>query len=478
MCDSHPTSQDLGARKITNNGKKRATASELTRRFGNKGVGLPVIETVETYADQLRDTLLEWITSPAAYAELGFLVAAYVVAVFASAWLRPRLSAILEPAKSSASIIATSRRFLLIFLPLLLPVLAYAFTALGEQVIRSLFGSGSVIALGKRIFVFIAVRRLVNDIIDEPFLKFLGRWIALPVAAIHVIGLRDPVIDALSANGVSLGSIEFSFLALIRSAIAAALLFWLGRWSADRGSTYIRSQETMRPPTRELAAKAFELAIFAGAGLILLNVMGLNLSALAVLGGAIGLGLGFGLQKIASNFISGIILLLEGQATVGDFVELDGGESGTIIKLGARATILETFDGKWIVVPNEDFIVSRIVNWSDAGSGNRYEVEFSVSYETDINLIPDLIEAAVKTHPGVLLQPEEPDCELRGFGDSGVEFAVEFWVEGIDDGKNRYTSEVRFLIWNALKDAGIEIPFPQRELRFRDGAGPVLAESG
>ncbi len=313
----------------------------------------------------------------------------------------------------------------------------------------------------------------MNDIVSDPFLKLLGRYIALPVAGLYVIGVLDPIVAALDATRVSLGTINFSALAIIRAVIAGSILFWLGRWSAETGTTYIRSQETIRVPTRELAAKAFELAIFMAVGLILLNIMGLDLSALALLGGAIGVGLGFGLQKIASNFISGIILLLEGQATVGDFVELDGGESGTIIKMGARATILETFDGKWIVVPNEDFITSRIVNWSDSGSAKRYEVEFSVSYDTDINEIPKIVGPAVAKHPSVLSEPEEPDVELAGFGDSGVDFVVEFWVEGIDDGPNKYTSEVRFLIWNALKDAGVEIPFPQREIRYREGHAPA-----
>ena len=133
----------------------------------------------------------------------------------------------------------------------------------------------------------------------------------------------------------------------------------------------------------------------------------------------------------------------------------------------SRATILETFDGKWIVVPNEDFITTRITNWSDAGSGNRYEVDFSVSYDTDINKVPAIIEAAVAKHPDVLLEPEKPDCELRGFGDSGIDFAVEFWCEGIDDGKNKYTSDVLFLVWNALKDNGIEIPYPHRVVEFK-----------
>ena len=432
-----------------------------------------MIETIERYAEQGQSILMDWITTPAAYAQFGLLVAAYLLAIVLSAWIRPRADRLIRPEGASQSSFAKARRFTLMFLPLLLPVLAYALTALGEQVTRSLFGSGAVIAFGKRIFVFLAVRRIVREIVTDPFLKTLGNYVVMPVAGLYVVGLLDPLVAVLASNGVSMGRINFSFLAIARAVIAGSVLFWLGRWSADQGTTYIRAQENMRAPTRELAAKALEFAIFAAVGLILLNIMGLDLSALALLGGAIGVGLGFGLQKIASNFISGIILLLEGQATVGDFVELDGGESGTIIRMGARATILETFDGKWIVVPNEDFIVSRIVNWSDAGSGNRYEVEFSVSYDTDINKIPELIVEAVMKHPAVLSEPEVPDVELRAFGDSGVEFAVEFWVEGIDDGPNKYTSEVRFLIWNALKDANIEIPFPQREIRYREGHDPA-----
>jgi len=180
-------------------------------------------------------------------------------------------------------------------------------------------------------------------------------------------------------------------------------------------------------------------------------------------------GLGFGLQKIASNFISGVILLLEGQATVGDYVELDGGEAGTIIKMLARATILESYDGRWIVVPNEDFITTRVVNYSDSGSANRYEAPFSVSYDTDINKVPAIVEAAVAKHKDILKKPYPADCELRGFGDSGIDFAVEFWVNGIDDGDNKYTSDVLFLIWNALKENGIEIPYPHRLIEIKGG---------
>jgi len=202
--------------------------------------------------------------------------------------------------------------------------------------------------------------------------------------------------------------------------------------------------------------------------------MGIDLTAVAVLGGALGVGIGLGLQQIAANFVSGIILLVEGQTTVGDYVELDGGEKGTIVKMTARACVLETFDGKWIVVPNEHFITTRVVNYSDQGSANRYEALFSVSYDTDINLVPTLIEAAVGRLPFVLQAPDGPDCELRGFGESSVDFAVEYWVSGIDDGKNKYGSPVLFAIWNALKEAGIEMPFPQRVVHVKG----ALAGSG
>ena len=245
------------------------------------------------------------------------------------------------------------------------------------------------------------------------------------------------------------------------------MIFWLGQWSNGQSTSYISAQEELRPATRQLASKAAEIAIYGVAFIVLMNIMSVPLTSLAVLSGAIGVGLGFGLQKIASNFISGVILLLEGQATVGDYVELDGGEAGTIVKMLARATILETFDGRWIVVPNEDFITTRVVNYSDSGSANRYEAPFSVSYNTDLDRVPEVVGAAVAALDFVLDDPEGPDCEFSGFGESGVDFVVEFWVNGIDDGKNKYRSQVLFAIWRALRDAQIEVPYPHRVVELR-----------
>ncbi|PXW72140.1 mechanosensitive ion channel-like protein [Loktanella sp. PT4BL] len=430
-----------------------------------------LMEQAQNAFDQALVLAQGWLLSPAAWSQFALLIGAYLLARIASGIVTPRLRTLLTSDAANRSILSKARRFLLIFLPLTLPLLAYGFTAVGESVTRSLFGSGEVIAFGKRVFLFLAARALAKDIVTDAFLRVLARYILVPVAALYALGFLDEVTMALDAARVTLGNISFSALSIVRGVIVGSLLFWLGQWSNAQSSSYI-TQQPMRPAIRQLAIKTSEFAIFTVAFLILMNVMGINLSSLAIIGGAIGVGLGFGLQKIASNFISGVILMVEGQATVGDYVELDGGEAGTIIKMGARATILETFDGRWIVVPNEDFITTRVVNYSDSGSANRLEVAFSVSYDTDINRVPAIIEAAVSKHPGVLQDPEGPDCELRGFGDSGVDFGVEFWVEGIDDGKNKYASDVLFLIWNALKENDIEIPYPHRVVEFK---GPMPA---
>jgi small-conductance mechanosensitive channel len=428
----------------------------------------PIVQTAVGYAIQGYEIALGWLLSPAAWSQFALLILAYFAAVVLTRRIRPVLTRVLTPPEESISLLSRLRRGVLMAVPLLLPVLAYMFAAIGEQVTRSVFGTGTVIAFGKGVFLFLAARVLVRDIVSDPFLKLLGRYVLLPVVALYAVGLLDLLTERLDNTIVSLGNISFSVMALLRGVIAGALLFWLGRWSNDQSAAYINKQQEMRPATRQLAAKAAELLIFGLAFILLMNIMGVPLTSLAVLGGAIGVGLGFGLQKIASNYISGVILLLEGQATVGDYVELDNGEAGTIVKTTARAMILETFDGRWIVVPNEDFITTRVINYSDQGSANRLDVAFSVSYDTDINLVPDIIVEAVSKHPGVLKVPEPPDVELRGFGDSGIDFGVEFWVNGIDDGKNKYASDVLFLIWNALKEHNIEIPYPHRVVELRN----------
>ena len=425
--------------------------------------------TLTGWAHQAGEIALGWLSSPAAWSQFGLLAVAYLVARLAAARATPFITRLLDPA-AKAGPLANARRFALRFVPLMLPLIAYGLTALGEEVTRATFGSGEVIAFGKRVFIFLAARILVREVLTDSFLRLLGKYVLIPVAALYVLGVLDDITQRLDETVIALGNIRFSVLALIRGVIAGAVLFWLGSWSNRQSASYIKAQDELRPATRELAVKAVEVMIFGAAFLLLLSIMGIDLTAVAVLGGALGVGIGLGLQQIAANFVSGIILLIEGQTTVGDYVELDGGERGTIVKMTARACILETFDGRWIVVPNDHFITTRVVNYSDQGSANRYEAPFSVSYDTDINRVPEIIETAVASLPFVLQDPDGPDCELRGFGESSVDFAVEYWVAGIDDGKNKYASQVNFAIWNALKAAGIEMPYPHRVIEMKGGS--------
>lgn len=420
------------------------------------------VDMVTGYVQPVLDLAVNWLTSPAAWSQFALLVAAWLLARLVARRVQPHLAAILTPAPGATHLLAPAMVFLRGFLPLLMPLLAFLFTAVGEELTRSVFGSGAVIAFGKRIFLFVAARIFVQEVLTDRFLRTMGRYILLPVMAIYMVGLLDPVSERLHAVRVELGDIRFTLMGLIRGIVAGALLFWAGSWSNRQSETYIKRQQELRPATRELASKAAQILIFGTAFLILMQIMGIDLTAVAVLGGAVGVGIGLGLQQVAANFVSGVILLLEGQTTVGDYVELDDGQAGTIIKMTARACILQTVDGRWVVVPNENFITSRIVNFSDAGSAHRYEVEFSVAYETDLNRIPPLIEDAVNALPFILSEPERAECELRGFGDSGVTFGVQFWVSGIEDLTDKFQSRVLFAVWDALKAGGVEIPYPQR----------------
>ncbi len=434
-----------------------------------------ILGKVIDWLDQAGQVAMGWATSPAAWSQFALLVLAAGIAWAVARRLTPVLDRLLTPAEGRGGLLAVTGRFARRFLPLILPLAAWGLTAAGEEVTRSMFDSGEVIAFGKRVMLFIAARIFVREVLRDPFLRLLGRYVLIPAMALYALGVLDDIALRLEETVVELGDIRFSAMGLIRGVIAGAVLFWMGSWSNRQSADYIKKQEELRPATRELAAKAAELAIFGAAFLLLMSIMGIDLTAVAVLGGALGVGVGLGLQQIAANFVSGIILLVEGQTTVGDFVELDDGSAGTILRMTARACIIETVDGRWVVVPNDNFITSRVVNYSDAGKSHRYTAEFVVGYEVDLNRIPALTEAAVQELAFTLEDPSPAQCELKGFGERGAEFGVEFWVNGIDGVTDSYVSQALFAIWNALRAEGIAPPWPHRVTEIRGAGQPVPA---
>ena len=408
--------------------------------------------------------LLGWLSSPQFYAQVIAIIVCVVIArlaakqVLAKLWLFNA-----EPAEGK---LLRYRKLLYSCSDLLRPALIVAALAMAASICDAAFGSSWLVRIGGTAAVISLLYAVINRFIAHPVINAAARWIGMPLAAIYMFGQMGNLVNWLDTLAFSAGNIRISALALIKAAVFGGLLFWAGRVSSTAGQKVIRDQQSVDIQTRELAAKALELAVFAIVALLLMNVLGLDLTALAVLSGAIGVGLGFGLQQIASNFISGIIILLERSLKVGDYIELEDGRMGTLRDINMRSSTLTTFDGKDIMVPNERFITTRFVNWTHADPRQRYEVPFSVSYDTDIHKVPPLIVKALAKLAVILQEPEKPECEIKGFGDNGVKFAVKFWVNGIDDGKNSFSSDVHFAIWDALKAAKIDMPFPTRNVRI------------
>lgn len=323
------------------------------------------------------------------------------------------------------------------------------------------------------LFIF---NSIIRDFVSNQFVAAVLRWVGMPILFLHLLDALVGLIEILESISLSVGNIDISAYGVARVAIFGSLLFWLGRATNKTGGEIIRKQEKLDLRTREVAAKLFEIGTFTLIALLLLQVMGINLTALAVFGGAIGVGIGLGLQAIASNFISGFIILLDRSVSIGDFIELEDGSKGVVRQLSMRATTLETFDGKDIVVPNEKFIVGTFINWTHKDKNQRYRVDFSVAYHSDIRKLVEIIKDVVSSHPQVFSGDsvpleERPDCEIDSFGDSGINMFVEFWMEGIDDGKNRVGGDLMLMILEALQEHGFEIPFPQREVRVLHNNG-------
>ena len=320
------------------------------------------------------------------------------------------------------------------------------------------------------------VNSLITGFVENNTIAAFMRWVGLPILFLHLVGVLPLITSALESMAISVGNVEISAYGVTRVLLFGGLLFWLGRSSNAIGQDIIRNHKSLDVSTKEVFAKLFEVALFCVVFLLLLNVMGINLTALAVFGGAVGVGLGLGLQSIASNFISGIIILLDKSLTVGDYVELEDGQKGIVREFKMRYAVLETYDGKDVLVPNEKFISSLLINWTHKNQKQRYRIDFSVAYKTDIRTMVEIIKEVVSEHPQVISGDdvpfeELPDCEIDSFGDSGVNMFVEFWMEGVDDGKNRVGGDLLLTVFETLREHNIEIPFPQREVRVINEQG-------
>ncbi|WP_119396501.1 mechanosensitive ion channel family protein [Salinibius halmophilus] len=324
---------------------------------------------------------------------------------------------------------------------------------------------------GQSLLAIFIVYKLAYQWIPAKNLARLIVYSVVPLILLNSLGLLSTAIATLDGYALDLGNIHITLFDVLRVAYFGVILFWLGRESNRVGKKKIRQQKNLDSSTKEIIAKLFEVGIFIVVALLLLNILGINLTTLAVVGGAVGVGIGIGLQSIASNFISGLIILLDRSLSIGDYIELDDGRSGTITELTLRAATLETFDGKDIVVPNDVFFTETFTNWTHKNKKQRYAINFNVAYSTDLDRLFPLVKEMLAEHPMVMAGDhlpieERPDIEICGFGDNGIDLLIEFWMEAIDDGPNRVGGDLLYSLWKLMKENGFEFPFPQREVRL------------
>lgn len=262
------------------------------------------------------------------------------------------------------------------------------------------------------------------------------------------------------------GDTKVSAYLIVKGLIATVILFWLTGIISEFGETRIKSISGIRASNKALIVKIFQIAVYFVAFIFILDVLGIDLTALAIFSGAVGIGIGFGLQKITSNFISGIILLFEKSVEEGDLVELSGGTYGFVRQTGARYTLIESFDGKEEMIPNEDFITNRVTNWTFTNPKGRVEILIGVSYNSDIEFARELILQAATENERCSKDPA-PQCYLREFADSSVNFLLYFWVDDVTEGRFEPQSDVMRAIWRKFKEHNIEIPFPQRDVHIK-----------
>jgi len=326
---------------------------------------------------------------------------------------------------------------------------------------------------------WIAVR-LVTLVIRSEFWSRVAFYIAWPIAALDAFGALEPVVAQMRELAIPLGQsasgqpIQFTLLDIIRTLFYFAILFWGANLISRFLQTRIESAEELSPSLKALLAKIINILMPVVALIFALQIAGFNLATLAVFSGAVGLGVGLGLQRIASNFIAGFTLIADKSIKPGDVIEIDE-TFGWVTSMQARYVALRTRDGTEMLIPNDRFISEGVTNWSRSDRVVRLHAPFGVSYSTrDLKKVQQLAVDAASAVARVVDNPK-PVCNLIAYGDSSVDFDLRFWIEDPEAGLANVRSEVFMGVWERLHEHNIEIPFPQRDLHLRTMSAEIPA---
>ncbi len=333
-----------------------------------------------------------------------------------------------------------------------------------------------IIDIAASVATAILAVQLAGKLIRNRTLSRLVTWAASIWVVSYLLNVQAQMFILLDRVGVDLGSFRLSVLTVIKALLIMGLLVLAARFLTRTVTDRIKGNEDISPSMQVLAIKVMQLVLYGGAIYIGLKAVGFDLTGLAVLSGAIGVGLGFGLQKVVSNLVSGIIILLDKSVKPGDVISL-GETFGWIESLGARFVSVVTRDGKEYLIPNEDLITGQVVNWSHSDEFVRLDLHFCAAYADDPHHVR---KVAVEAALGVsrVLKTRAPVCHVTGFGDSSVDYVLRFWIRDPTDGLTNIRGNVYLALWDAFKEHAFSHPFPQREVKVLGGTMPGKGRSG
>jgi small-conductance mechanosensitive channel len=408
------------------------------------------------------------VTSPWFYLQLGLILAGAGIAFGVGAAVRSRV----ELTSLAMGWPAPLRLFMRVLVGSA-PTAAFAvlmIVARGVMLASTWPSRSYLLEVSAKLAVAWLIIRLVTSVIRNEFVVRVVSIAAWLVAALSIIGQLDPTLDALDSFAIVLGGLRLTPLLLIKLGVLLAVALWLTNIASNFLEVRITQSRDLTPSIQVLLVKMMRLALIILAVAIVMSAVGINLSALAIFSGAVGVGIGFGLQKIVANFISGVILLADKSVKPGDLVTI-GDSSGRISAMNTRYISVAAGDGREFLIPNEDLITQKVVNWTYTDKNTLVKVNFSTNYDADPRLVCRLAIEAAEASPRAT-KGKTPNCIITEFAEAGMKFTLTFWISD-PDGMDRVKSDVMLTLWDAFKHDDIRVPYPVREIRIRGGALPV-----
>jgi len=431
--------------------------------------GSVVAQLENLWAELLQQAQLMLL--PSRLWQLGILLLCVILAWFLRAWLGPKVHNWMRSLEGRPKwqlrwLLTIHRRLGLIFFTAVVWIAAWIMAEITPFMSRRF-----ILELVGSISLAILLVGFAAPLVKNAFLRRIVTWFLWIYVTLHFLGIMDAVSDFLESLSLSMGEVSISALTVIQALISIGVLFAVARVATHSASSAIKSNDEISPSMQVLAVKVLQVLLFGAAFFLGLKIVGVDLTGLAVLSGAIGVGLGFGLQKVVSNLVSGVIILLDKSIKPGDVISI-GETFGWINALGARYVSITTRDGREYLVPNEDLITGQVVNWSHSNDFVRLDINFGTSYGDDPHKVRALaIEAASQCDR--VLSTRTPVCHIVGFGDSSVDYVLRFWISDPTGGLTNIRGNVYLALWDAFHASGISIPFPQREVRH---LGPLPSD--